>query len=1191
MEFLNRLQFVHCDTLFATREDAIKYVESMHNIQRPALYAEPMVLKYGQESNPSIILAIGSIGTGVADMANKTFFIDLAYVNGRLIELEGLADINKEDIENIKNILENIKASCGFNENGEYINSRNDILKDVTNLTEANEILALYIQALEKRLTLFVENTNSLELTLTKSDDGMALKGDVVLAKNIIVDNKLVQPNILLSDNHGLFVNVELDYQSDINALVFGVNGVNKEIKLPEHINVVSGIYTPDSEEIILTMNNGNMVKIAMGELIREWTVKEDSNTPIVLSLEQVTSEDLTHGAKKWQDILTADIRISDDAHAPFNILKKDEDGRSLRVDGLANKIQYQIANNNYITVQEAIDNIDFNYNTATNNLTFTFANKEVKTVPLNSVQLLDEIRYDANIESIIIVYKDVYDQNQKITIPVGDLIEEWGVENTNHTITLAKTRNIQGLDVLTADVNITEKGINDNILEVLNGKLYVNGVADNIKYANTTVKSAIDTLDAKTIANANAITQNSEDIAKEVTNRIAKDEAVDVSIASLNEASNMNKQNIADEIVRSKAVEDKIEASVGLAEDGSFVKNAINYGGEAVTVGAEISHLDAVLKDTTDKVDANIVKAEDLAEEIKQVALTNTQAITDEKSMRESEDNNIKEMIGKTTDSSAVASVYGAIKAEEEARISNDDEIKNFISKLAIKKLDTPTNETVSASYGLIDANGIQYGATIDVLKDKFLQSVSLDGDNMNFAFITADGSINTITINVSEFLKESEFNTSAGLSVNDGVVAVKLSTHEESIKYLTFADNGGIEVKGVDSAINAAVEGIENKVGALETKSIEVDKTISMLPTKEEVNAAIKSNTNKVVNANNTVGVQTIVSTTEGTEYQLKVNISEIEGNILAQTNTDGLYATVGLDYNAATNTLTFKSSNHTNKEIKLNAGTIISGAYYDAEGKDLVIEYKIDNIETIQTVRIPVESFYTPLEVKDGNSTVVLSIEDSKISAKVNVSTLASNILEVDADSALYVNGDNFMSKDEYTQGIGSAKTEVKATDNDEHIVVSSMVGVNGQMIYTIGSKNILSKDDIKAVDDKVTALQGVVATAQNEVSNIKMEIEAMDVADTEAENQYVSSVSQINGKISVTKRILPNFDVLLEAKQYTDEEITKLSDELKKYADEVGKVKSLTSGDGSITISPINANGEIDIMVNNVDFGTY
>ena len=1271
MEFLNRLQFVHCDTLFATREDAIKYVESMHNIQRPALYAEPMVLKYGQESNPSIILAIGSIGTGVADMANKTFFIDLAYVDGKLVELEELVNANKEDIENIKNILENIKMSCGFNENGEYVKSENDILKDATNLTEANEILARYIQALETRLALFVENTNSLELTLTKTDEGMTLKGDVLLAKNIIVNNKLVQPNILLSDNHGLFVNVELDYQSDINSLVFGVNGVNKEIQLPQHINVESGIYTPDTEEIILTMNNGDMVKIGMGELIREWTVKEDSNTPIVLSLEQVTSEDLAHGAKKWQDILTADVRISDDAHAPFNILTKDEDGRSLRVDGLANKIQYQVADKQYITVQEAIDNIDFEYNAATNNLTFTFANKEVKTVPLNSVQLLDEIRYDANTESIIIVYKDVYNKNQKITIPVGDLIAEWEVENAEHTVTLAKTRNVQGLDVLTADVNVSEKGLNNNILEVLNGKLYVNGIADNIKYENTTVKSAIDTLDKKSIANANAIAQNTEDIAKENAERIAKDEEHGNEILNLNEAVNINKQNIADEIVRSKAAEDKIEASIGLSEDGSFIKNAVNYGGEAVTIGAEIAHLDVVLKNTTDKVDGNINKTDDLkkevedlalalenevtratnveksievkSEEIKEVADTNTKAIAEEKTMRESEDNIIKEMIGKSTDSSAVNSVYGAIKAEEEARISNDDEIKNFISKLAIKKLDTPTNETVSASYGLVDANGIQYGATIDVLKDKFLQSVSLDGDNMNFAFITADGSINTITINVSEFLKESEFNTSAGLSVNDGVVAVKLSTHEESIKYLTFADNGGIEVKGVDSAINAAVEtesnrarskeveletlvqaeesrainaekvlndtistavqGLENKVGALETKSIEVDKTISMLPTKEEVNAAIKSNTSKVVNANNTVGVQTIVSTTEGAEYQLKVNISEIEGNILAKTNTDGLYATVGLDYNAATNTLTFKSSNHTNKEIKLNAGTIISGAYYDAEGKDLVIEYKIDNIETIQTVRIPVESFYTPLEVKDGNSTVVLSIEDSKISAKVNVSTLASNILEVDADSALYVNGDNFMSKDEYTQGIGSAKTEVKATDNDEHIVVSSMVGVNGQMIYTIGSKNILSKDDIKVVEDKVNTLEGVVTTAQNavtvlqgDVNDIKNDIDAMDVADIEVANQYVSSVSQTNGKIAVTKQILPNYsgqitDSLTEAKQYTDDEITKLSDELKKYADEAGKVKSLTSSDGSITVSSINDNGEIDIVVNNIDFGTY
>ena len=56
----NRLQFVHCDTLFATREEAKAYVGGqLIEIDRPALYAEPMVLKYGDEKNPNILLAIG----------------------------------------------------------------------------------------------------------------------------------------------------------------------------------------------------------------------------------------------------------------------------------------------------------------------------------------------------------------------------------------------------------------------------------------------------------------------------------------------------------------------------------------------------------------------------------------------------------------------------------------------------------------------------------------------------------------------------------------------------------------------------------------------------------------------------------------------------------------------------------------------------------------------------------------------------------------------------------------------------------------------------------------------------------------------------------------------------------------------------------------------------------------------------
>ena len=45
------------------------------------------------------------------------------------------------------------------------------------------------------------------------------------------------------------------------------------------------------------------------------------------------------------------------------------------------------------------------------------------------------------------------------------------------------------------------------------------------------------------------------------------------------------------------------IEANVGLDENGGFVKNAINYGGSAKTIGGEIKNVDAALKSLSDNV------------------------------------------------------------------------------------------------------------------------------------------------------------------------------------------------------------------------------------------------------------------------------------------------------------------------------------------------------------------------------------------------------------------------------------------------------------------------------------------------------------------------------------------------------------------------------------------------------------
>ena len=190
MEILNRLQFVHCDTLFSTSDEAKKYVENMQNIQRPTMYAEPMVLKYGDVVNPSIILAIGSVGNGKQDMTNKTYFIDLDSVHNNIAQISEILNATVEDVENIKEILTNIKSGCGLDEFGNYLTSKSSLLNGVKSLAEADEVIAEYLLAIEKKLTLSSVNTNTVETIVETTDNGTTVYSNVKLAQNIIQNNK-----------------------------------------------------------------------------------------------------------------------------------------------------------------------------------------------------------------------------------------------------------------------------------------------------------------------------------------------------------------------------------------------------------------------------------------------------------------------------------------------------------------------------------------------------------------------------------------------------------------------------------------------------------------------------------------------------------------------------------------------------------------------------------------------------------------------------------------------------------------------------------------------------------------------------------------------------------------------------------------------------------------------------------------
>ena len=160
----NRLQFVHHNQVFATRDEAIAYVKNSQTIDRPSLYAEPMVLKYGNEAEPNIILAIGSVGDGSIGASNKTFFIDI----------EGLK--------------ENIAA-----------------LEDE-------------IAALVASLVFIGENSDTIEMNVNETESGVVIGGEVKLKETVVINREEVD-SIIKKDEDGIYSYVNLVF--DDNTLFF----------------------------------------------------------------------------------------------------------------------------------------------------------------------------------------------------------------------------------------------------------------------------------------------------------------------------------------------------------------------------------------------------------------------------------------------------------------------------------------------------------------------------------------------------------------------------------------------------------------------------------------------------------------------------------------------------------------------------------------------------------------------------------------------------------------------------------------------------------------------------------------------------------------------------------------------------------------------------------------------------------
>ena len=145
--------------------------------------------------------------------------------------------------------------------------------------------------------------------------------------------------------------------------------------------------------------------------------------------------------------------------------------------------------------------------------ITLTINDAIVSQFNIGITSILNDGYYNPENEELVLVFNKEDGSQQTARIPVGTLIREWEVDNsqTNKVVELTREEVINGADKLSADVRISEKA--HNILTKDRNSLFVEGTSDVITYNEQSLSSVI--LDLQ-----NKVNTNTENIDTEKTER-----------------------------------------------------------------------------------------------------------------------------------------------------------------------------------------------------------------------------------------------------------------------------------------------------------------------------------------------------------------------------------------------------------------------------------------------------------------------------------------------------------------------------------------------------------------------------------------------------------------------------------------------------------------------------------------------
>ena len=599
---------------------------------------------------------------------------------------------------------------------------------------------------------------------------------------------------------------------------------------------------------------------------------------------------------------------------------------------------------------------VDLAYEESANKLIFTTTNGS-KEIQLDSMSSIISIEYNPTKEAIVITYMTNGHEIKTVEIPVGDLINEWRVEDGHpHAVQLEKVRIASGTseqDVLKASVIITDDH-DDNILVMDDGALYVPGAQIS---ANT---AAIEALAGRMDAAEDNIDALEDGLAREIERSTQKDAEHDSLISELRsdlndeiDRSTTKDQELTDainnEVIRATSAETALNTALNNEIARSTQKDAEH---DELISGLRSDLTDEITRATTaegelrDSINNEITRATS-AETALNTALNNeiarsTQKDAEHDSLISGLRSDLTNEIGRAT--AAEGELRDAISAETNARIAEDTrlntKIDNEISRATTAEenlyhlIEDEAERRESGDTRLsekIDTETARARETEQRLETAINNEVSraqTKENELNMAItqetLRAQAADNELYQKIAdETAERASKDAELESLINQEKSRAQVSENTISERLISEIERSTSEDEALNNALTA--ETAAREAGDAELAEAIRKAKITFSPSLEGLESDGTIMFNEYSTSDNIVKAKVMLQDGD--------NIIKI-GN--------GLYATATLEYEPTGNKLRLVTSNGAQEYIQLVGATLLDSIEYNPINKMLIIKY---------------------------------------------------------------------------------------------------------------------------------------------------------------------------------------------------------------------------------------------------------